>query len=198
MLTVSNIHRAALQPVSFSLSPGECLAVRGPSGAGKSTLLRAIADLDPNEGEVRLDGVLRESLPAPEWRKRVLYVAAEPGWWFDTPAPHFPSPEEAVELTGALGLAPEMLDRPLTMLSTGERQRLALARALARKPRVLLLDEPTAALDGATKSLVEALIAARRAQGLSVLWVTHDSEQAARVAERVLTLENGAARQNPT
>jgi ABC-type iron transport system FetAB ATPase subunit len=194
MLTVANIHRAALQPVSFSLADGACLAVRGPSGSGKSTLLRAIADLDPNAGEVRLDGALRESMPAPHWRRRVIYVAAEPGWWADTPAEHFPSLDEAAELARALGLAPDLLARPIVQLSTGERQRLALARALARAPRALLLDEPTAALDAGSRELAEALIAARRQKGLCVLWVTHDPEQAARVAQNFLLLEKGAAR----
>jgi phosphate-transporting ATPase len=193
MLTVARIHRAALKPVSFSLADGECLAVRGPSGAGKSTLLRAIADLDPNEGEVRLDGTLRETFPAPEWRRRVVYLAAEPGWWADTPAGHFPSREEGDDLARTLGLAPELLDRPLVQLSTGERQRLALARALARHPRVLLLDEPTAALDARSRELAEALLAEHRQKGLSLLWVTHDPEQAARVAQRLLNLEHGRA-----
>ncbi|HUO53981.1 MAG TPA: ABC transporter ATP-binding protein [Rhodoblastus sp.] len=194
MLSVSNIQRAALKPVSFMLADGECLVVRGPSGAGKSTLLRAIADLDPNEGEVRLDGALREKTPAPEWRRNVIYMAAEPAWWAETAAAHFPSPQEATQLAQALGLAPELLTRPLTTLSTGERQRLALARALARHPRVLLLDEPTAALDAEAKSLVEALVAAYRREGLSVLWVTHDAAQAARIANRLLTLEKGEVR----
>ena len=198
MLTVAKIHRAALKPVSFSLADGECLAVRGPSGSGKSTLLRAIADLDPNEGEVRLDGALRETFAAPEWRRRVVYLAAEPGWWADTPAEHFPSRPEADDLAQALGLAPELLDRPLVQLSTGERQRLALARALARHPRVLLLDEPTAALDARSRELAEALLAEHRQKGLSLLWVTHDPEQAARVAQRLLTLENGRAAEAAT
>lgn len=195
MLIVANLHRAALRPTSFTLADGECLAVRGPSGAGKSTLLRAIADLDPSEGEVRLDGVSREAIPAPEWRQRVGYLPAEPGWWADTPAEHFSSLDEAAELAQALGVAPALLSRPIVQLSTGERQRLALARALSRHPRVLLLDEPTAALDAASRGLAEDLIAARRQQGLAVLWVTHDPEQAARVAQRLLLLQKGESRE---
>jgi len=67
-----------------------------PSGAGKSLLLRAIADLDPNEGTVKLDGMLREAVPAPHWRSQVTYVAAEPGWWGDTVQEHFTAWHQAM------------------------------------------------------------------------------------------------------
>jgi len=72
VLAVVDLHRIGLQPASFSVSPGECVAVRGPSGAGKTLLLRAVADLDPNEGRVELDGADRESIPAPQWRRKVV------------------------------------------------------------------------------------------------------------------------------
>ena len=71
----------ALPPLSFELPNGECLAVEGPSGSGKSRLLRAIADLDPSPGYVYLDAIERGEMSAPDWRKRVRYVATEPGWW---------------------------------------------------------------------------------------------------------------------
>ena len=86
MLSVTDLTRLELGPLSFSVEAGECLALRGPSGAGKSLLLRAIADLDPNEGRVSLDGESREDMPAPDWRRRVAYLAAEAGWWADTVA----------------------------------------------------------------------------------------------------------------
>lgn len=191
MLTVANLRRPGLAPVDLSLAHGECIAVRGPSGAGKSLLLRAIADLDPSDGDVRLDGVRRDDMPAPEWRRRVTYAAAEPGWWAETPMSHFPDPDKAGALAEQLGLVPEILTRPIAILSTGERQRLSLARALARSPRVLLLDEPTAALDTEGRALAEALVERYRANGLSVIWVTHDAAQAARIARRLLTVDHG-------
>jgi ABC-type iron transport system FetAB ATPase subunit len=83
MLTVSALTRLHIT-VSFELRDCECIALQRPSGAGKSLLLRAIADLDPNEGTVKLDGTLRETVRAPLWRKQVTYLAAEPGWWADT------------------------------------------------------------------------------------------------------------------
>src|SRR3546814_3694122 len=78
MLTVRNLSRSGLEPTSFELAAGECIALRGPSGSGKTLLLRALADLDLNEGEVLLDDTPRSRIPAPRWRRRVGYVAAEP------------------------------------------------------------------------------------------------------------------------
>jgi len=83
MLIVKALMRLHIS-ASFELQDGECIALQGPSGVGKSLLLRAIADLDPNEGTLKLDGTLREAVPAPLWRRQVTYVAAEPGWWADT------------------------------------------------------------------------------------------------------------------
>src|SRR5512140_329166 len=103
MLTVSGLKRLHIS-VSFDLQDGDCVALQGPSGVGKSLLLRAIADLDPNEGTVKLDGVLRETMPAPVWRSKVTYVAAEPGWWADTVRQHFREWGEAVSLVAELGL----------------------------------------------------------------------------------------------
>jgi phosphate-transporting ATPase len=191
LLSVRGLARPGLQPLSFDLAGGECLAVRGPSGAGKSLLLRALADLDPNEGELSLDGQRREAMPAPHWRRLVTYLPAEPGWWAETVGTHFADWPAAEPLVEALGLPAASRDWPVSRLSTGERQRLALARALVQQPRVLLLDEPTAGLDEETRTAVEALIAARLAEGAAALWVTHDAEQARRLARRCLTVEDG-------
>ena len=89
MFQVRDLRTSILKPASFSLSAGEALAVRGPSGAGKTLLLRAVADLDPNEGLVTLDGRDRSTIAGPEWRRLVGYVPAEPGWWADTVGEHF-------------------------------------------------------------------------------------------------------------
>src|ERR1700674_3826805 len=89
MLQVRDLRTSILKPASFSLSAGGALAVRGPSGAGKTLLLRAVADLDPNEGLVTLDGRDRSTIAGPEWRRLVGYVPAEPGWWADTVGEHF-------------------------------------------------------------------------------------------------------------
>ena len=190
MLTVDTLKRLHVS-ATFELADGECIALQGPSGVGKSLLLRAIADLDPNEGAVQLDGVPRESMPAPVWRRKVTYVAVEPGWWADTVQEHFVAWDEALNLVEKLGLPSTCGAWPLGRLSSGEKQRLGLVRALLLQSRVLLLDEPTSALDPASTASVEAIIAERVLSGTSVLWSTHDSAQARRVASRLLMMSSG-------
>ena len=195
MLRVHDLRTSILKPVSFSLSAAEALAVRGRSGAGKTLLLRAVADLDPNEGLVTLDDRDRSTIAGPEWRRLVGYVPAEPGWWADTVGEHFGDWTAALAFVRDLGFPEETKAWPIARLSTGERLRLALARALTMRPKVLLLDEPTAALDVASVAAVELLIKARMRTGLAVLWVTHDGEQAKRVAHRLLVVEAGQVRE---
>jgi len=191
MLTVRNLHQLSLSPVSFNLGDGECIAVLGSSGSGKSLLLRAIADLDPNRGEVMLNGELREAIPAPQWRRRVVYVSSESGWWHDDVAHYFTNWEEAIPWIEALRLPASIQTRTVSHLSTGERQRLALVRALILHPWVLLLDEPTSGLDSSATSAVEQILKERLRRGTSILWVTHAPERARRVAERGLLIEKG-------
>ena len=188
MLQVRDLQPRGLKPVGFDLADGETLSVTGPSGSGKSLLLRAIADLDPNAGEVWLDGVERRSIPAPRWRRQVCYLSSEPGWWAERVGEHVADWDAIADDLAGLGLPPESRDWTVAVLSTGERQRLALLRALAVRPRVLLLDEPTGALDTEATRAVEELIARRREEGVAAVWVTHDAAQAGRVAARRLTV----------
>jgi len=191
MLSVSRLRRPGLGPIDLKLAGGEVAALQGPSGTGKTMLLRAIADLDPNEGEVLLDGEPRERIAAPEWRRDVAYVAAESGWWEDIVGAHFDDIAAARRKLSGLGLEDGALSWPVTRLSTGEKQRLALIRSIIQKPRVLLLDEPTSALDGASRALVESLLGDLAADGISILIVTHDTAQAARLGARVLEMHGG-------
>ena len=194
MLKVNDLRRPGLGPVSLSLAAGECVALRGASGAGKSLLLRAIADLDPNEGSASLDGQGRAEMSAPVWRRRVAYLAAEPGWWADQVRQHFDDWSAAGSLIERLGLPAEAGDWPISRLSTGEKQRLALARSLLLEPQALLLDEPTSGLDPEAVERVERLIRERVSRGACALWVTHDRAQAERVAQRSLEIEAGRRR----
>ena len=180
-------------PFDFDLHAGECVAIQGPSGAGKSVLLRMLADLDPHKGEILLDGTPSTSMPAPAWRAQVVYQAAEPAWWEPTAREHFRAAQRGFvdAAMAALHLAPALLDTEVERLSTGERQRLALVRSLACAPRVLLLDEPTAALDPPSVARAEALLATRLARGMTLLVVTHSADQAGRLARRVFHLERG-------
>ena len=195
LLQIRDLRTNILKPASLALAAGECVAVAGPSGAGKTLLLRAIADLDPNQGMVSLEGRDRSTIPGPEWRRLVGYVPAEPGWWTETVGEHFGDWTTAAVVLKNLGFPEEAKSWPIGRLSTGERLRLALVRALIIRPKVLLLDEPTAALDAASVAAVESLIATRIRAGLAVLWVTHDAGQARRIARRQLVVEAGSVRE---
>ena len=191
MLQVRDLRTNIIKSASLSLAAGECVAVTGPSGAGKTLLLRAIADLDPNQGFVSLEGRDRSAMAGPHWRRLVGYVPAEPGWWAETVGEHFADWGSASALLAKLEFATETRTWPVTRTSTGERLRLALARALTARPKVLLLDEPTAGLDAASVAAVESAVSCCLRSGLAVLWVTHDAAQARRVAYRQLVVEAG-------
>lgn len=190
-LSVRGLSGLVFELPAFDLYSGECVTLLGPSGSGKTLLLRALADLDPNSGTVRLNGRPRESMPAPQWRRAVTYVAAKPGWWTESVSGHFADWEPALDLAGRFGLSQDCAAWPVERLSSGEAQRLALIRALVQSPEVLLLDEPTAALDAETCEAVEAAIQERQKAGTSVLWVTHDRAQAQRVSSRSLRFAQG-------
>jgi putative ABC transport system ATP-binding protein len=191
MLEARKLSRLTLGPVDLSMEAGEVVALRGASGSGKTLLMRALVDLDPCTGDVFLDGVERSAYQAPDWRKAVAWVPAEAGWWSEAVIDHFTDWQAALPLIEELGLSPDCGGWQVSRASTGERQRLALVRALAQQPKVLLLDEPTSGLDSRSVAQVEALIARLANAGTSVLWTTHDDDQAARVASRVLLIENG-------
>lgn len=215
ILTVSDVtvsfgnRPPILSNISFSLQAREILFVRGPSGAGKSRLLRAIAELDASHtGLVALRGTTAAEVGIPAWRQAICYVS-------DTPPPLSTSAEAAFqralsfrsqrvaartaasppslgsfrELVTKLGVDRDALQRPVHSLSAGERQRVALAWALALQPLVLLLDEPTSHLDAAATICFEQLLRERQ---LSVLWVTHDDRQIRRLGGRVLCIPSGA------
>ena len=194
-LRIDRLATQLIGPISFDIAAGECLALMGPSGVGKSLLLRAIVDLDPSTGNVMVGSCARNDMPACEWRKIVALVPAESGWWADRVGEHFPAKSDATELFGKLGLAGSF-EWDVSRLSTGERQRLALARALCRRPKVLLLDEPTSSLDDQARGLVEGVIRACCGDGMAVLLVTHDRSQAERMAARILRMSSGGIGQS--
>lgn len=186
-LNVTDVRPHGRGPYSLHISPGECVSLRGPSGSGKSLLLRAIADLDPHQGQVLLDDSTSTLIPAPQWRKQVALLPVESQWWLDEVGAHFSG--EDCEWFEPLGFTAETMHWQVSRLSSGEKQRLALARTLMNQPRVLLLDEPTASLDPESIARVEQLIADyRRDTNAAVLWVSHDAQQAARVGSRHLLL----------
>jgi phosphate-transporting ATPase len=192
-LSVRNLKRLSLGPIDLDVASGDIVALTGASGTGKSLLLRAIADLDPNEGTFSLDGVDRESITAPAWRKHVMYVPAHSGWWADKVEPHFEGATRGlvIDTLHRLGLESTALGWDVAHLSTGERQRLSFARAVVCGPKILMLDEPTSGLDADNAAKMEAIITQYAKDGLGIVFVTHDKAQAARLGTRLVALQDG-------
>ncbi|CAN0194467.1 unnamed protein product, partial [Chrysoparadoxa australica] len=187
-LAVTGLSVGGIGPADFDIAAGACLGLTGPSGAGKTRLLRAVADLEPHEGECRLYGRSASAMPGPAWRRSVSFVAAESGWWDARVGAH-------IEMVGdadldKFGFAPAVRDWSVERLSAGERQRLALLRHLAAGPLVLLLDEPVSHLDADLIEAVIARLAACRQDGMAVIWVDHDGDRLGRVADRIARLDS--------
>ncbi|GCD38157.1 hemin import ATP-binding protein HmuV [Streptomyces chrestomyceticus JCM 4735] len=199
-------NRTVLDGIGLEVTTGQVLALVGPNGAGKSTLLAALAaDLPATTGEVRIDGRPATAWTAPELalRRAVLPQAAALSFPFTVAdvvrmgrAPWAGTPREdedeaavaeamaATEVTGFAG-------RPFAALSGGERARVALARVLAQRAPLLLLDEPTAALDLRHQELVLRICRERAAAGAAVAVVLHDLGLAAAYADRAALLHGG-------
>ncbi|MCK1796164.1 heme ABC transporter ATP-binding protein [Streptomyces sp. XM4193] len=198
--------RTVLDGADLAVTSGRVLALVGPNGAGKSTLLAALAaDLVPEAGGVEIDG-----RPAAHWsavelalRRAVLPQSAALAFPFTVGevvamgrAPWAGTPwededEEAVAEAMALTEVTEFAARPFSALSGGERARVALARALAQRTSLLLLDEPTAALDLRHQELVLRLCRQRAADGAAVVVVLHDLGLAAAYADRAAVVADG-------
>lgn len=191
LLKVNNLKRLHIGPITFTLLSGETVSIEGRSGAGKTILLRAIADLDLSEGEVQLLKTPRHLIPAPQWRSQVCYLSSEPGWWGETVRDNFGDPISALPLLVRLNLPKNILSWSVTQLSTGEKQRIALARVLLLKPKIMLLDEPISGLDKVSAIVAENEINKLTKQGSAVLFSSHSPEQITRFATRQLKLENG-------
>ena len=183
-------HPKLLHKIGFSLESGKCLCLSGESGSGKSLLLRAVADLDPSEGIVELDGKPRSSFTPEQWRSKVKLVPSDPQWWGNTVGEHFI--KEDFELLADLGFSKVVMNWKVARLSSGERQRLAIARALVTEPEVLMLDEPTANLDAENRRCVETLLLRiARNHSVALLWVSHSRDQISRIADNERVMVNG-------
>jgi putative ABC transport system ATP-binding protein len=187
-----------LEPLSAEIPAAGCTAVVGDSGCGKSTLLRLLNRfLDPTAGSVAFRGRPLEAHDVLDLRRRVVLVAQHPVLLADRvadevryAAPGLPD-EHIADLLDRVGLDPRIAGRASTALSGGEAQRVCLARALAVGPEVLLLDEPTAALDATSGAAVERVVRDFTAEGGTVVLVSHDPAQVGRLAGQVLTLRTG-------
>ena len=192
-LRVDHLSIHDVGPVSLEIHKGECVGLSGPSGSGKTLFLKAIADMEPHGGKICLDGTEQALVFAPDWRRQVALLPAESAWWADTVSEHFVHSD--ANGFDRLGFDAHILTWPVSRLSSGERQRLALLRLLESQPRLLLLDEPTANLDEGNAASVEQLIRSYREEtGAAVVWVGHQTAQLHRVASRFFTMEGGRLR----
>jgi len=197
-----------LQDVSLRLQGGDRIALVGPSGSGKSLLLRSLALLDPlDEGVIRWrdHGIARQQIP--EYRSRIIYLQQQPALLEATVLANLKLPFELkihrsksfqlpriLESLNSLGRDQDFLQKHQSQLSGGEAQLTALLRTVQLDPDVLLLDEPTAALDAASTEQVETLVnhwlsesPAQRA----IVWVTHDATQAQRISTSIQPIRDG-------
>jgi signal transduction histidine kinase/ABC-type multidrug transport system ATPase subunit len=197
----------ALSDVSLTVRSGECVAVAGENGAGKTTLIRALGgDIAPAAGVIEIDGrpLPPDPVAAAKLGIRIVWqdLALPPN--LDVAANIMLGNErrrhlfsqvhlhtDAARLLAELGIPIDDTTRSVRSLSGGQRQMVAVARAMARAPRILLLDEPTASLSGQVSVLVEQLITRLREQGTTVIVSCHDIGQMFRLADRIVVLRHG-------
>ena len=204
-VSVVRAGRRVLDDVTACLPAEGITVVSGPSGAGKTTLLRLCNRLEiPDRGTVCYRGVPLGELDPLVLRRRVGMVFQRPTPFPGTVADNLAVARPAAD-TGELGTAlervaldPGLLAQEARTLSGGELQRMCLARTLVTEPETLLLDEPTSALDAPPKRVFEDAARDLAAQGITIIWVTHDDAQASRVADRIYHLRDGQLTAVPT
>ena len=204
----------ALDDVSIVVEEGEFLTVIGRSGCGKTTMLRVIKGLQkPDSGKVYAAGEDVGEADLIRLRRKIGYVIQNKGLF-----PHMTVEKNIIyvpvisgqkdkrqnrklaeELIGLVGLEREMLDRYPEELSGGQQQRVGIARALASRPKLLLMDEPFGALDEITKRAMQnELLALQKKLGMTVVFITHDIREAMKLGDRVLVMEQGKIAQCDT
>ena len=204
-LTASVGSSYLLQNISFAVSAGDRLTIIGPSGAGKTSLLRLLNRLsEPSDGSIYLENLRLSQIPVVQLRQQVVLVPQEPKLLGMTVQEALAYPlvlqklpkgeiqKRVEDWTIKLKIPKDWLERNEWQLSLGQRQLVAIARALAMQPKILLLDEPTSALDtGIAYRLLEVLTQLASSSKTAILMVNHHLELAQKFASRVLYLQNG-------
>jgi peptide/nickel transport system ATP-binding protein len=210
-----SVHETAVDRVSFRLRPGESLGLVGESGSGKSTISRLVCRLiDQTEGDILFDGAPIGRIPAGQFhrsplRKDIQIVFQDPGDCLNPRFSVFDSIADPIQrLEGSsdraalrqrvaacaerAGLSQDLLDRFPHQLSGGQKARVGIARAISVNPRLLVLDEPTAALDVSVQAVILQLLdRLRRENGMAYLFVSHDLNVVRMMCERTIVLQNG-------
>jgi putative ABC transport system ATP-binding protein len=199
--TRSERQRAALNGITAKVSPGRIITLVGPSGSGKSTLLSLCnLLLMPDEGEISVFGKPVSEWVIPELRRKVALVFQDAPMLQGTVLYNLQTVErlhgtvldDPPGLLERVGLTPDLLEQKAQELSGGQKQRLALARTLANRPDILLLDEITSALDPASvKEVEELLLHLNKEEGTTMIWITHNMEQARRVGHETWLMIDG-------
>lgn len=190
-----------LQDVNFTVEKGDFVTLIGPSGCGKSTTLKLIASLiSPTAGKILYQGKSVETLQPIKYRREVSYCFQQPSLFGKTVKDNLIFPyqirkkqvdsKRLATLLQAVDLSTDFLNKEITSLSGGEKQRVALIRNLVFLPKVLLLDEVTTGLDDASKKIVHTLIRRVYHQGVTILQVTHDQSEI-KSAKKTLQMAKG-------
>lgn len=202
-VSFKNNDKLIINNLSISIKPGDFISVVGPSGSGKSTFLKLCSDLySPSKGKIIFKGKdLMEYSPT-ELRKSICYCFQTPYLFgknvmdniiFPFKIRNIPVDINRINnLFNLFNMDKEFLDKNITNLSGGEKQRIALIRSLIFKPEVLLLDEVTSALDVGNTKIVEDVINMLYSEGMTILWITHNPVQSRKYANQIVTIENGS------
>ena len=212
MLSFDNVSKiyppdvTAVDGITFDIKEGEIMALIGPSGCGKTTLLKMINRLiEPTAGTIAIEGRETSRWDATQLRRHIGYVIQQVGLF-----PHFTVAEnigyvlritgegkqnqrsKAAELLDLVGMNESYLSRYPRELSGGQAQRVGFARALAGNPKIILMDEPFGALDQVTRlQLQDELLELQRTLGKTIVFVTHDIQEAMKVGDRVALMRGG-------
>lgn len=201
-VSFANDGKSILRNVSFVAEAGDFISIIGSSGSGKSTLLRLCSHLiSPTTGNIFYKGLNMTGYSPTELRKSISYCSQFPSLFgsnvkdnldFPFSIRNMPFNESRVkELFALFNISPTFLNADIQNLSGGEKQRISLIRTLLFLPEVLLLDEVTSSLDVENTRMVEDAISSLNGDGITVLWITHDSEQSQKYANKIITLEAG-------
>ena len=201
-VSFENDGETILENISVKIEPGDYISIVGPSGSGKSTFLKLCSHLiSPTNGEITYRNKKFIDYNPTELRKTITYCFQTPYLFGITVMDNIKFPftirklafdkNRVDELFSLFHITTDFLSKDVANLSGGEKQRIALIRSLLFKPEILLLDEITSALDEDNTKIVETVIESLNKEGVTVLFVTHDSEQSRKYANRLLTIERG-------